>query len=202
MGTAMFWDEQNPIFDATLLKMEKTLAAEGFVGYVDINSIVNGNGIYPLEFTCRFGFPTIFIQRAGILTSIAEVLYRLAVGYDFIFKTKNGFQVGVVLVVPPFPYKDPQTFDSFSRDAVVVFKKRMEGGIHLEGLKCVNGEWLIAGEDGTALVVTGTGTTMREAQKQMYNRVANVLIPNSYYRTDIGDRWFEDSDKLWSWNYL
>ena len=27
------------------------LAQEGYVGYIDVNCIVNGNGIYPLEFT-------------------------------------------------------------------------------------------------------------------------------------------------------
>jgi phosphoribosylamine--glycine ligase len=29
------------------------------------------------------------------------------------------------------------------------------------------------------------------------------MIPNMYYREDIGDRWFEeDSDRLHSWDYL
>ena len=43
---------------------------------------------------------------------------------------------------------------------------------------------------------------MREAQKLLYNRINNVLINNVYYRTDIGDRWTEDSDKLWAWELL
>lgn len=31
-------------------------------------------------------------------------------------------------------------------------------------------------------------------------RVKNVMIPNMYYREDIGDRWFEeDSDRLHAW---
>lgn len=202
MGTSMFWTYENPIFEATLGKMEHTLAKENYIGHIDINSIVNGNGIYPLEFTCRFGFPQIFIQRAGIQEPMGEFLYKLAGGHDFTIRTKKGFQVGVLMVVPPFPYDDPKTFDSFSRDAVVIFKKKMREGIHIQHLKRVNREWLITGAAGVALAVTGTGQTMREAQKQMYNRIQNVLINHSYYRTDIGDRWFEDSDKLWSWNYL
>ena len=41
-----------------------------------------------------------------------------------------------------------------------------------------------------------------KAQAQAYQRVKNILIPNMYYRKDIGDRWFEDHDKLHSWGYL
>ncbi|HSE67559.1 MAG TPA: hypothetical protein VLB12_11260, partial [Gemmatimonadales bacterium] len=65
MGTAMFWSGPNRIFNSTLAKMEGRLAEEGYVGYIDLNCIVNGNGIYPLEFTSRFGYPTIFIQQEG-----------------------------------------------------------------------------------------------------------------------------------------
>jgi phosphoribosylamine---glycine ligase len=28
------------------------------------------------------------------------------------------------------------------------------------------------------------------------------LISNVYYRKDVGDRWFEDSDRLHIWGYL
>jgi phosphoribosylamine--glycine ligase len=64
------------------------------------------------------------------------------------------------------------------------------------------GEWLVAGEAGVVLTITGSGLTMKQAQKHVYNRVSNLMIPNMYYRTDIGDRWYEDSDKLNTWGYL
>lgn len=202
MGTSSFWTDDNPIFDATLQKMEKTLAKDNFVGHIDINCIVNGNGIYPLEFTTRFGFPQIFIQRDGIADPIGKTLYRVAKGESFKLNTRKGFQVGAYMVVPPFPYTDKETFNLFSKDAVVVVKKNTKEGIHPMHIKQYNGEWLITGDSGLALLVTGTGTTMKEAQKNLYNRINNVLINNVYYRTDIGDRWTEDSDKLWSWKLL
>jgi phosphoribosylamine-glycine ligase len=106
MGTSMFWSPPNQLFNQTLLKMESKLAEEGYVGYIDVNCIVNGNGIYPLEFTARF------------------------------------------------------------------------------------------------LIVVGLGQTMKQAQSQVYSRIKNVMIPNMYYRTDIGDRWDEDSDRLHNWGIL
>jgi phosphoribosylamine--glycine ligase len=202
MGTSMLWKDENPMFEATLKKFEKKLAHEKFVGHIDINSIVNGNGIYPLEFTSRVGYPQIQIQRAGITEPIGKMLYKIASGERFRISTKTGFQIGVYIVVPPFPYEDKRTFNLFSKDAVVVMKKEVKEGLHPMHLKMVNGEWLITGDSGIVMVVSGTGTTMKDAQKLMYNRVSNVLVNNCYYRTDIGDRWTEDSDKLWAWDLL
>ena len=43
---------------------------------------------------------------------------------------------------------------------------------------------------------------MDEARKSAYKRVKNIQIPNMFYRTDIGVRWFTDSDRLQTWGYL
>src|SRR5467141_924470 len=202
MGTAMFWSEPNLLFNRTLLKMESKLAEEGYVGYIDLNCIVNNNGIYPLEFTSRFGYPTISIQQEGMLTPIGEFFYRLAEGSITSFKARSGCQVGVRIMVPPFPYTDPETFAKNSKDAVIIFKKPTRDGVHIEDVKQINNEWVVTGTSGVVLIVVGTGTTMKAAQKQAYNRIDNIMIPNMYYRKDIGDRWFEDFDRLHTWGYL
>jgi hypothetical protein len=38
-----------------------------------------------------------------------------------------------------------------------------------------------------------------QAQAQAYSRIRNIMIPDMYYRDDIGERWFEDHDKLHTW---
>jgi phosphoribosylamine---glycine ligase len=202
MGTAMFWSGPNRIFTQTLARMEKRLAEENYVGYIDLNCIVNGNGIYPLEFTSRFGYPTIQIQEEAMLTPVGQFLYELAAGSATKLRVKSGFQVGVRIVVSPFPFDDVGTFNSVSKDAVIVFKKSAPEEVHIEDVKQVNGQWLVAGTSGVVLVVVGLGPTMRQAQQQAYNRIKNILIPDMYYRTDVGDRWAEDHDKLLSWGYL
>jgi phosphoribosylamine---glycine ligase len=202
MGTSMFWTEPNRLYFQTLAKMETILAKERYVGYIDLNCIVNAQGIYPLEFTARFGYPTIFIQQEGMTTPIGKFLWDLAVGDDPKLKVKSGYQVGVRVIVPPYPFDDPSTFDSLSRDAVIYFRRPSTEGVHIEDTKLVNGLWLVAGTSGVVLCVVGTGATMKAAQQQAYSRVRNILIPNMYYRDDIGDRWQEDSDRLFSWGYL
>jgi phosphoribosylamine---glycine ligase len=202
MGTSMFWSPPNQLFNQTLLKMESKLAEEGYVGYIDVNCIVNGNGIYPLEFTARFGYPTISIQQAGMTTPIGQFFWDLANGNDPKLRVKSGFQIGVRIVVPPFPFDDTETFESFSRNAAIVFKKPPNDEYHIEDVKQVNSQWLVAGTSGVILIVVGLGQTMKQAQSQVYSRIKNVMIPNMYYRTDIGDRWDEDSDRLHNWGIL
>lgn len=202
MGTSCFWSGPNRLFNSTLKKMEAKLAEEGYIGYIDLNCIVNGNGIYPLEFTARFGYPTISIQQDAMITPTGQFLNDLACGRDPQLKVKKGFQVGVRVVVPPYPYGDKKTFDTYSKGATVVFEKETLDGIHIEDVKLVNKEWIVTGSAGVALIVVGAGFTMREAQQQVYNRIKNILIPNMFYRTDIGHRWLEDSDRLHSWGYL
>jgi phosphoribosylamine--glycine ligase len=145
MGTAMFWSGPNKIFNSTLAKMESRLAEEGYVGYIDLNCIVNGNGIYPLEFTSRFGYPTIMIQQEAMLTPIGEFLYDLARGETPKLRVKSGFQIGVRIVVSPFPFDDDATFESVSRNAVILFKKPATEEVHIEDVRQVNEQWLVTG---------------------------------------------------------
>lgn len=202
MGTLMFWIQRSKIFDLTLEKMKPALAASGYVGYIDINSIANGTGIYPLEFTSRFGYPTISIHMEGVTSKWGKFLYSLAKGDNVELNTKKGFQVGVVIAVPPFPFNDDKTFRKFSEDATILFKTQNVDGIHLGEVKMEGSDWRIAGRSGYSLVVTGSGGTTEEARHQVYKRVANIMIPNMFYRTDIASAWVRDSDLLLSYGYL
>ncbi len=200
-NTLMFWSATNLIFRTTLLKLKEQLKTSGYVGYIDINSIVNVKGIYPLEITSRFGYPTISIQMEGVAEPWGEFLYKLAKKEPCTLKTKRGFQIGVVVAVPPFPYIDQK--ESFVyKDLSILFKKNNLDGVHLGDVKLINGIWSVAGASGYVLVITGEGTTVEEARKQVYSRLKNINLQNMYYRTDIGMKWFTDSDKLHTWGYL
>ncbi|MBU1855073.1 MAG: GNAT family N-acetyltransferase, partial [Nanoarchaeota archaeon] len=201
MGTSMFWTKPNNLFNQTLKKFEKKLMDEKFTGYIDLNCIANESGIYPLEFTTRFGYPTIFIQAEGITEPIGGFLYKIASGEQNEFKTKPGFQIGVRIVVPPFPFNDDETFKVKSKGSMIYLKGSTEG-IHIEDVKIIKNKWVVAGTSGVVMTICGTGNSIREAQEQAYSRIKTVNIPRMYYRTDIGDRWYSDRDKLNDWGYI
>jgi phosphoribosylamine--glycine ligase len=109
----------------------------------------------------------------------------------------------VRIVAPPGPCDDDATCDSLSRNATIDFQQGVAPEeVHPEDEKHLNGQWLVAGTSGVVLVVVGLGPTMKQARAQAYARIKNITIPNMYYRDDIGERWFEDHDKLHTWGYL
>ncbi|MFA5051450.1 MAG: phosphoribosylamine--glycine ligase [Patescibacteria group bacterium] len=204
MGTLMYWSTPNNLFREILLPMLSALRASRYVGYIDINCIVNSRGIYPLEFTCRFGYPTIHIQLEGIEMPVGELLFRMANGENFEIDTKRGFQLGIRLLLPTYFSQEPDSeLVHTYRDLAIAFKSRPSWeGIHIEDIKNDNGVWRVAGTSGCVLVVTGSGATVEEARRVAYGRAQNILVPNIFYRTDIGLSWVNDSDRLHTWGYL
>lgn len=200
MGTSAFWANENTLIRETLLRMKDRI--RGYVGYFDVNCIVNSTGIYPLEITPRFGYPTVNLMVEGVLSKWGELLAALAKGEKFALRTKRGFQIAVVVAVPPFPFVDPDAFRKYSEDAAVIFKKPLNEGIHPCDVKLVDGQWLLTGNSGYSLVVSGSGSTMQDARREAYNRVKNLHVPNMFYRTDIGERWQRDGDLLQTWGCL
>jgi len=127
----------------------------------------------------------------------------LAKGEPSALKTRRGFQVAVVAAVPPYPFVDEKVFQRYSKDGLVIFRRPIqEGAVHPCEVRISDGEWRLAGSSGYTLVVTGSGTTMEDARREAYGRIRNVLIPNVFYRTDIGEHWASDGDKLQAWGYF
>jgi phosphoribosylamine--glycine ligase len=190
MGTVVTYARTGRFFERTLGRMEGLLRDGGYCGYVNLNTIVNERGIWPLEFTCRFGYPGFAILDPLQRTSWAE-LFRAMIARDrTAFETAPGFAVGVVLTTPPFPYMrsavhDPVGLPVLFRGALTVEDRR---NLHYGELGLENGTLVTSGNYGYSMVVTGLGDSIAAAKAEAYGRAGRVVIPNLRYRLDIGDR--------------
>jgi phosphoribosylamine--glycine ligase len=202
MGMALYWSAPNRLFHHTLGRLAPRLAAAGYTGSIDVNCIATADAVYPLEFTSRFGFPTLLIQLEGMRGSLGDFFAGLARGVAPPLEVERGYYVGVNVRVPPFPYNDTALFDSFARNRRVLFRTDDRSGVHVQDLKNIDGQWVLAGQDACPLLVVGTAGTMAEARQQALRRIDNVLLPNMYYRSDLGERWSSDVDRLVAWGWL
>jgi phosphoribosylamine---glycine ligase len=189
MGTIVTYERTARFHDLTLGRMGPLLKQSGYCGYINLNTIVNERGIWPLEFTCRFGYPGYAILDALQETPWGELFHAMASRAASNFKTRPGFAAGVVMTTPPFPY---------ARDVVnepvglpIIFDKVSDEELsHLHygevGLK--DGQLVTSGAYGWTMVVTGTGGSIEEARDRANRLAERVIIPNARYRRDIGDR--------------
>lgn len=199
MGTVGLWAEKNKLYNETLAKMLYRI--QGFKGYFDMNCIVNETGVYPLDITPRFGYPTIDLQMEGIHSNWGEFLYALAKGESYSLKTRTGIQIAVVIAVPPYPFDNEKLAKQFSRGLPIIVTKS-DLKIYPYDVKMIKEQWIITGTSGYVLVVTGSGPTVKKARYDAYHQIKYIFIPNMFYRTDIGQRCARNIRLLKKWNYI
>ena len=189
MGTVVTYERSVNFFERTLGRMETVLRENGHCGYVNLNTIVNERGIWPLDLTCRFGYPGFAILTPLQETSWGELLGAMINQSHRAFRTGSGFCVGIVLTTPPFPYPRSQVQEPIGLP--VIFDNVSDAErrhLHYCELGLDYGELVTTGIYGWSMVVTGVGGTVADAQQRANNLADRVLIPNVRYRRDIGDR--------------
>lgn len=194
MGTLAGYDGSEPLFAATLDRMAPRFAEAGHVGYVNLNLIVNERGVWPLEFTCRFGNPGFAVlaalQRDGWGDLFGRMASRASASGEPRFATRPGWSVAIVLTVPPFPAHTESSPPD--EDPPVFFLRPPEGdeldSYHFVDMRKEDGQLLGHRRSGHLMIVTGTGPTVEAAQEAARARACNVVAPELRWRADIGDR--------------
>lgn len=189
MGTVATYDRSDTFFARTLGLVEPRLRGHGHVGYVNLNTIVNADGIWPLEFTCRFGYPGFAVLEPLQACGWGDLFARLLSGQGGRFATRPGFSVGVVMTTPPFPYSRHQVAAAVGLPVMLDpdFTDRDLRHLHFGEMGSGPAGLVTSGLYGWTMVVTGTGPSIALAQRAAYERVRRVAIPDARYRLDIGD---------------
>jgi phosphoribosylamine---glycine ligase len=190
MGTVVTYKRGRDFFARTLGRMAPLLAEHGHVGYLNLNTIVNARGIWPLEFAARFTYPG-FMLLEPIQESSWSELFRIMTRRSVPrFAARPGFCVGIVLTTPPLPYtrKDvaepvglPVLFDG-------TLSAEDEANLHYGEVGIEDGALVTSGLYGWTMVATGVAGTIAAAKDKAYALADRVFVPNLRYRRDIGDK--------------
>jgi phosphoribosylamine---glycine ligase len=196
MGTIAMFDRSQRFFERTLKRMTPLLAASGYCGYINLNTIVNGLGIWPLEFTCRFGYPGFAVLGPLQETNWADLFAAMAHRTGAV-RMRPGFCAAVVLTVPPFPYDRKAVEEPVGLPVIFDGELSATDRDHLYygevGLS--NGQLVTSGQYGWTMVATAVSDTVEAARNEAGALAEKVVVPNVRYRRDIGsdliDRDFE-----------
>jgi phosphoribosylamine--glycine ligase len=190
MGTVATYTGTSKFFELTLARMGPLLLANGYMGYININTIVNERGIWPLEFTCRFGYPGFAVLEPLQATGWASLFGGMVKKTLPTLAVRPGFSVCIVLTTPPFPYTREDVDEPVGLP--VIFSGQLsdqdEGNIHYGEVGLSAGQLVTSGKFGWTMVVTGLGETIEDARECAYALADRVYVPNVRFRRDIGER--------------
>jgi len=84
--------------------LEPELIRQGYTGYIDVSVMIDKKGTpWPLEFTCRPGWPLQQILQCLHTGDPAQWMLDALHGHDSL-KVKSDIATGVVMAIPDFPY--------------------------------------------------------------------------------------------------
>lgn len=183
MGTVNAIVDRSAIAEKVLKPLTPFLAASGYTGFLSLNCIVDKKGgIWPLEFTCRFGWPCFNLQTSQMLGDpVQDILDH---GHP---RFMRNVCTGVVMAIPDFPYSHA-TGKEVCGVPIWGFDGRNKHHHPCEmQFDKDAGAWETAGD--YACVITGHGKTVSESADSAYRMMKSLTFPNSpIYRTDIGKK--------------
>lgn len=198
-GTVLRYVRRSKLARLVLEPLIDALEKERYVGYIDVNCIIDDKGNpWPLEFTMRPGWPTFNIQQRLHTGDPVEWLMRLAMGKDARNILLDQIAIGVVLSVPDYPYSH-LTRKEVVGSPIYGMTEGMWERVHpcemMMGEAPVDRNGAIVTEPvpvtagDYVLVASAVGMTVYEAKQKAYRTLKRLTVPNSpMYRTDIGDR--------------
>lgn len=205
MGTAMFYDERgmksNKLFNETLAKMGDWLSQFDYRGQIDINCILNEDGIWPLEFTPRLGYPSSYIQDETQITPWGDLFMAIASGQKIENKVSHDWSMGVVLVGEGYPFWD-EGHKRMDQMPIIGLNDRNIYHLHPYDVMFDTKAKRMLATGCYPLTATGHGKTVADAQKMIYEGIIQqVYFPGMHYRHDIGQRVVDNLKKLKGWGY-
>jgi phosphoribosylamine--glycine ligase len=167
--------------------MTPLLRANRYCGYINLNTIVNEQGIWPLEFTCRFGYPGFAVLGPLQQTPWGD-LFRAMATKTGSAQMLPGFCVAIVITTPPFPYDRKAISESVGLPVLFdcELTQKEYDQLYYGEVGLVNGQLVTTGQFGWTMVATAAAKTIAEARLDVYRLADKILVPNVRYRRDIG----------------
>jgi phosphoribosylamine--glycine ligase len=177
------------------------LNPQGHIGPIDLNTIVNEEGIWGLEWTPRFGYdatPTMFHLLDG---EIGGVIADFAQSSARDIGLVEGVAGGIRLSIPPYPL-EPQTnehVENTSGIPIMGLNKSDLDHIHFYEVKInKNGNFVHSDGMGLIMVASDVADDIRGSLAKPMTIMEKVRIPDKDYRIDLEDVLEKDYDKFMS----
>jgi phosphoribosylamine---glycine ligase len=177
------WHAQDEkLADLTVGLVEEELAEEGYVGPVDINSIISADGTPQfLEFSARLGFDaTQAWMRLIPEGELGEQLEAFVAGEMDRWEPVGGLSATLRLSIPPYPNWDKKMVSKMAGlplDYALLDDEWVDPVDVMVGPECAGGAGMIC-------TVGARGLSIEALRRELILRAESLEIPDKQYRVD------------------
>lgn len=186
-GALVWMCREDRVFEQGLKKAIAPLQALGYVGPIDLNTIVNDDGVWGLEFCARFGYDADALLTRLLPMEFGEFLHKVATGeripdmsplHSYCATTRLSCQPYPNEGLPEKHYKAGIPIHGLTEDMLDKFflydaRKAENDTLETAG---------ICGWIGGPLAVGETPGMAFDGAREMLRQ---VTVPNGMYRTDV-----------------
>ncbi len=173
-----------------IAKLEDFLRQHDYRGAIDLNSVVNEDGLFGLEFTPRFGydaFPTYLLGLYnGAFGALLEAVARGDAPDEM--DVRDGFAAGVRVTIAPWPS------EKFHADEDIPVRGLTPGleWFYPYDMKRRENKFYTAGGYGITGVAVAHGDSIGEAFAKTYLYCEQLKLPDKQHRTDLSEVFEKD----------
>ena len=168
-------------YKQVLAPMIAEMAARGtpFVGLLYAGLALTDHGTRVIEFNARFGDPETQVLIPRLVTPLASLLYKAAIGNlgDTQLQWRDDCAVTVVLAADGYP-SAPKSGAPITSIPTIDQVQIFHAGT------AMNGSGLVSA-GGRVMTVTGIGSDLTEARNRAYRAISQIDLEGSFYRSDI-----------------
>jgi len=204
VGTLLFHD-----FDLTLkawkvmTRFAGALREQGtFHGLLDVNCILTPSGdLYFLEFTSRFGKPTLELVLSQVAGDVGDMLYNVASGSSSPLPLLTDFVCGVCAFTYGMPLADSS--DVFPMPLVHgIEQAHAHADVRMLDVTIQHKDKVRAHWNSRSLVVNGCGASADLARQRAYDGIKHINYWGMTYRDDVSESWDRDRYGLLEHGYI
>ena len=169
--------------------MDNVVNELSYVGILYAGIMKTKDGIFFLEFNCRFGDPETQSVLTLLETDLSTIILSCLNGENVETKWKNENAACVVLSHEDYPYK------KLDYPLKIEFGE-MEKNIktYFANVTYDKQKQIYTTTGGRVLSVVSTGKTIKKAIQKIYNNIHNIHFDGAYYRRDIGRHFYSKTE--------
>jgi phosphoribosylamine--glycine ligase len=182
----LVWIEKdtNHVIEQGIARMASILRDHEYVGPIDLNSVVNEDGVWGLEFTPRFGYDALPALLELVEGGIGGTIAAMARGeFPTALPLANRKAAGLRVSIPPYPSEHFHPDEGIpvrgltreDRDHLYFFDVKLDDKNRLVSTSAF----------GAVVTVTGNGDGIVDAFSGPMEIAKRAKIPQKQYRTDL-----------------